>query len=92
MVTVNKVGETFDNVSGFGSVPSGDYTIVDLSGRIFLDPRRHHRINMRLENAFDEEYTTIHARGFPDSATGSAFVVHNLGVPRTFHVSYSFAF
>jgi len=92
MITVNKVGEMFDTVSGFGSVPSGDYTVVDLAGRIFLDARRHHRINMRLENAFDEEYTTIHARGFPESSTGSAFLVHNLGVPRTFHLSYGFSF
>jgi vitamin B12 transporter len=91
MVTVNKVGEMFDNVSGFGSVPSGNYTVVDLSGRFFLDAPRHHRITVRLENAFDEVYTTIHARGFPDNGTG-AFVVHNLGVPRTLHVSYSYAF
>jgi outer membrane cobalamin receptor len=92
MLTVNKVGEMFDTVSGFGSVPSGDYTVVDLAGRIFLDARRHHRINLRLENLFDEDYTTIHARGFPDSTTGAAFVVHNLGVPRTLHVSYGFSF
>jgi vitamin B12 transporter len=90
MVTVNKVGDMFDNVSGFGSVPSGNYTIVDLSGRYFLDRGRHHRINVRLENAFDEVYTTIHARGFLDS--GAAFLVHNLGVPRTLHVSYGYAF
>ena len=92
MVTVNKVGEMFDTVSGFGSVPSGDYTVVDLAGRVFLDARRRHRINLRLENALDEDYTTIHARGFPDTTSGAAFLVHNLGVPRTFHVSYGFSF
>ena len=92
MLTVNKVGEMFDTVAGFGSVPSGDYAIVDLAGRVFLDAGRHHRINLRLENVFDQEYTTIHARGFPDSTTGAAFVVHNLGVPRTLHVSYGFSF
>jgi vitamin B12 transporter len=92
MVTVNKVGEMFDTVGGFGSVPSGDYTVVDLGGRVFLDARRRHRINLRLENAFDEDYTTIHARGFPDTTSGAAFLVHNLGVPRTFHVSYGFSF
>jgi vitamin B12 transporter len=91
MLTVNRVGDMFDTVSGFGSVPSGDYTVVDLSGRVFVDRDRRHRINLRLENLFDEEYTTRHARGFPDfSAT--PFLVHNLGVPRTFHVSYSFSY
>jgi vitamin B12 transporter len=89
--TVNHVGEMFDRVSGFGNVPSGKYTVVDLSGRVFLDSRRRNRINIRLENLFDEEYTTIHARGFPD-ASGTAFIVNNLGVPRTFHLSYSYSF
>jgi vitamin B12 transporter len=92
MVTLNRVGETFDSVSGFGTVPSGDYTIVDLSGRVFLDARRRHRINMRLENIFDEEYTTRHARGFTDVSGSAPFIVHNLGVPRTFHLSYGFSF
>jgi len=47
---------------------------------------------MRLENVFDQEYTTRHARGFPDTSGGAPFVVHNLGVPRTFHLSYGFSF
>jgi outer membrane receptor protein involved in Fe transport len=90
-LAVNHVGEMFDTVGGFGSVPSGKYTVVDLSGRVFLDSRRRNRINVRLENLFDEEYTTIHAPGFPD-ASGTAFLVNNLGVPRTFHMSYSYSF
>ena len=90
-LTVNGVGEMFDTVSSLGSVPSGDYTVVDLAGRVFVDRSRRHRINMRLENLFDEEYTTIHARGFRDTG-GAAFLVHNLGTPRTFHLSYSFSY
>ena len=31
------VGEIFDNVSSFGRVPSGNYAVVDLAGRYFLD-------------------------------------------------------
>jgi vitamin B12 transporter len=91
MFTVNRVGEMFDTVAGFGSVPSGNYTVVDLSGRVFLDRSRRHRLNLRLENLFDEEYTTIHARGFLD-ASATPFLVHNLGMPRTFHLSYSFSY
>ena len=91
MLTVNRVGEMFDTVSGFGDVPSGKYTIVDLSGRVFVDRNRRHRINLRLENLFDEEYTTRHARGFSDFSS-TPFLVHNLGVPRTFHMSYSFSY
>ena len=89
--TLNSVGEMFDTVSGFGSVPVGDYAVADLSGRVFLDGRRRHRINLRLENVFDEEYTTIHARGFRGTPA-TPFLVHNLGTPRTFHLAYSFSY
>lgn len=90
-LTINDVGEIFDQVSGFGRVPSGDYTVVDLAGRVFFDARRRHRINLRLENLFDETYTTVHARGFRD-VPATPFLVHNLGTPRTFHLSYSFSY
>jgi len=90
-LTVNAVGELNDSVSGFGLVSSGDYTVVDLSGRVFLDSKRRHRVNVRLENLFDEDYATAHARGFLDNST-TPFLVRSLGVPRTFHLSYSFGF
>lgn len=90
-LTVNRVGEMFDTVPVFGSVPGGEYTVVDLSGRVFLDRQRRHRINLRLENLLDEEYTTRHARGFSD-LSATPFLVHNLGMPRTFHLSYSFSY
>ena len=89
--TINYVGEMFNTVAGFGDVTTDAYAIVDLSGRVFVDQSRRHRINLRLENLFDKAYTTILGRGFPD-AGGSAFLVHNLGTPRTFHMSYSFSY
>jgi vitamin B12 transporter len=85
------VGDIFDNVSGFGSVPSGNYTVVDLAGRYFLDAQRRHRVNLRLENLFDSDYATGHGRAFPD-AGGAPYVTSSLGVPRTFHVSYTLAY
>lgn len=90
-LTVNAVGELNDSVSGFGRVSSGDYTIVDLSGRVFLDAKRRHRINLRFENLFDENYATGHARGFLDGST-APFLVRSLGVPRTVHLTYSLGF
>ena len=72
-------------------MPSGNYTVVDLAGRYFLDPRRRHRINVRLENLFDEAYATGHGRAIPD-AGGATYLTNTLGVPRTFHVSYTFAY
>ena len=43
--------------SGLGALtgPSGDYTIVDLSGRFFFDGARRHRINVRMENLLDDD-------------------------------------
>ena len=46
---------------------------------------------MRLENLFDERYTTLLQRGFGD-VTATPFLIHNLGTPRTFHPSYGFSF
>ena len=85
------VGEIFDNVSGFGSVPGGDYAVVDLAGRYFIDAQRRHRINVRLENVFDSDYATRHGRAFPDTG-GAAYLTSTLGVPRTLHVSYTLGY
>jgi vitamin B12 transporter len=89
-LAINGVGETFDIVSGFGDVPSGDYLVADLSGRVYLDGQRRHRIGVRLENLFNEEYATIHRRMFTDA--GQPFLSRNLGPERTLHVSYGFSF
>jgi vitamin B12 transporter len=90
-LTVNHIGEVTNTVPFFGAVLGGDFTVVDLSGRYFLDKRRRQRINIRLENLFDEVYTTRHARNFLDSSA-TPFLVNNLGVPRTLHLTYSFGF
>ncbi|MGB7220014.1 MAG: TonB-dependent receptor [Vicinamibacterales bacterium] len=90
-LAVNWVGETFDTVSGFGNVPSGKYAVVNLGTRVFLDARRQHRLNFRFENLLDKTYTTAHGRGFTDVG-GNPYLFHNLGTPRTFHMSYSFSY
>jgi vitamin B12 transporter len=90
-LTINRVGELFGTVPGFGEVPGGEYTVVDLTGRVFFDSRRRHRINLRLENLLDNEYAVGFARGFRD-APATPFLVHNLGAPRTLHVAYSFSY
>jgi vitamin B12 transporter len=89
-VTFFWVGDIFNNVAGFGQVPAGNYTVVDLAGRYFLDAQRKHRFNVRLENLFDSDYATGNGRNFTD--TGTAFMTRVLGVPRTFHVSYTLAY
>ena len=90
-VTFFWVGDIFNNVSGFGSVPAGNYAVVDLAGRYFLDAQRRHRFNVRLENLFDADYATGNGRAFPD-AGGAAYLTTIRGVPFTLHASYTFAY
>jgi vitamin B12 transporter len=84
-------GEQRANVTGLGSVNYGDYVVVDLSGHIYLDAAEHHRITVRLENAFDEDYATRVNSSTPDVGT-TRFLYGNRGVPQTLRVSYSYAF
>jgi vitamin B12 transporter len=91
-VSVLNVGELYDQVSGgIGRVEHGDYTVVDISGGYYFDEARRHRIGLRLENAFDEEYATAISRGFRD-IDGSSYPYQNLGAPRALHATYSYRF
>lgn len=95
-LAVNYTGDIFTTVSGT-RVNYGKYTIVDISGRYFLDPDHKHRLNLSLQNAFDEEFGRPQ-RGCRDVAGESAFDCSvpyqyvNLGLTRTLRASYSYAF
>lgn len=91
-IAVNWVGELFDQVqSGLGRVEHGDFVIADLNARWYLDADRRHRLSLRVENLFDEEYFTSIARGFVD-ITGTPYQTPNVGTPRSVHVAYTFDF
>lgn len=93
MVTVNDVGDVYDVVGGVGRAERGNYTVLDLSGRIYLDASRRQQLALRLENAFDEEYVTRNSRGRVDfSSPAQFYAARNLGTPRTVHLSYEYAF
>ena len=90
-VVANYVGSVFDQVSGgFGPVQHGHYTVVNLNGYVTFGPGDHHKVLVSLENALDETYFTRLSRATRD--TGGSYIVHSLGVPRTLHVTYSYAF
>jgi outer membrane cobalamin receptor len=69
----------------------GNYTVVDLGARLFLDSRRHQRIDLHINNAFNRSYASSLGHGV-DDASGDAYVVHNLALPRTFGVNYTYSF
>lgn len=87
--TIKHVGRVTNTVPVFGSVKAGNYTVIDLAGRYFLDSKRRHRIGLRLENLFDATYSTRNGRNFVDGSA-TPYLVNYLGVPRTLHLSYSF--
>jgi len=88
--SINYVGRIFDTVGGERH-EYGKYVVVDLGARAFLDSARHHRFDLNLFNVFDEEYTTRLTRGFPDNGD-PAYLVGNLGLPRTLKISYTYSF
>ncbi len=51
---------------------------------------KHHRVGLRLENAFDEEYGRP-KRGFRDS-DDSGFTALEVGTPRTWSVNYTYRY
>ena len=88
-LAANYVGENFS--SNFsGAVPYGNYTVVDLAARYFLDDARHHRLGVRLENALDEEYGRP-GTGHRDS-DGSDYTTVNVGTPRTWTMNYTYTY
>lgn len=90
-LNVINVGEINDVLGGdIGKVDYGDFTVLNLGLRVFLDPPRHHRIGFHANNLFDNEYSSRVIRGVEDVSTAS-FVAHNLGEPRSFFVSYTYS-
>ncbi len=80
--------------SSLGVVEFGDYFLVDLNGRWYLDQDRKHRIGVRIENLFDEEYFSSLGRGFIDGTgnPGTPYLANNLGRGQSFHVNYTYDF
>ncbi len=91
-VLANWVGSVFDNVtSGIGRIDHGHYIVLDLNAYVDFGPGRHHRLSARLENAFDENYSTAVRRAF-DDVNGNPYAFHYRGTPRTFHLKYAYSF
>jgi vitamin B12 transporter len=91
-LAMNWVGDVFDSVGGgIGRVEHGNYLLADISGWAFIDKAQHHRIGVRLENAFDADYATGIIRVRRD-VDGSSYPAATRGTPLTAHVTYNFGF
>jgi vitamin B12 transporter len=83
------VGDVYRTLGDLGDTPYGNYVVIDLGARVFLDAERHHRLDFNLHNLFDEDYSTRVDRVSGDEGP---FVLNSLGWPRTFLFRYTYAF
>ena len=89
--SLNWIGDIYDNTGGFNHVQYGNYVVINASARVFLDRDRHHRIDVGLNNLFDQQYASQLTHGVSDT-TGDAYVVPDLGQPRTAIIRYTYRY
>jgi outer membrane cobalamin receptor len=93
---IRYTGDTSISIAGVEH-SYGDYTVVDWSGRYFIDQARRMTFNLSIQNLLDQSYGTP-GRGCQDVATdgpydcSSSYIFVNRGLPRTFRGSFTFAF
>ncbi len=88
-LTLSHTGKVYRSAAG-SRINYGDYFVVDLNAGLRLGKDGHHRVSMRLENAFNEEYASRVRPGTTDD--GDSYVYAFRGVPRTLHASYAYQF
>lgn len=86
----NYAGETFQTLS-LGRKTYGDFWLFDLSAYMQFGEGDKQRISARVENLTDKTYVTNLIQAVPD-AGGSPYAARNIGTPRTFYLTYSYAF
>ena len=96
-LTATYTGDTYVSIAGT-SYPYGDYAVVDLSGRYYLDAEHHKVLTLSIQNLFDAGYG-LPGRGCIDNAadgpfdcTGGRYIYVNRGLPRTLSASFTYGF
>ena len=92
-LTVEHIGNLDDEPfgPGMGRVGYGDYSVVDLNGRYFLDAGHRQRIDVHIDNLLNRTYYSGVGTA-DDDTTGAPYVVHSLALPRTFQANYTYSF
>jgi vitamin B12 transporter len=85
------VGQTEQNVTGFGVQQYGDYVVVNLAGHVFIGDDRKTRLTVRIENLLDEDYATSVTSAVRTGTTGR-FLYRRLGPPRMAYFNLSRTF
>jgi outer membrane cobalamin receptor len=90
-LSINYFGKTYATGLWDGTEAYGNDTIVNLSGRVFLDSQRHQRLDLSLQNLFNRTYATSLGTATRDD-DGSKYTYWNLGVPRNLRIAYTYHF
>jgi outer membrane cobalamin receptor len=90
-LTVNHFGTTYQTGLWDGTESYGNNTIFDISARCFIGEERHNRIDFAIQNLLNRTYATGLGTASRDS-DGSDYTYWNLGIPRTFRLSYTYHF
>lgn len=96
-LTATYTGDTYVSIAG-ASYPYGDYAVVDLSGRYYLDVDHRKVLTLSIQNLFDAGYG-LPGRGCIDNpadgpfdCTGGRYIYVNRGLPRTLSASFTYGF
>ena len=91
--TLERIGDLDDEPfgPGAGRVGYGDYTVVDLNGRYFIDADRRQRIDFHIDNLFNRTYYAGVGAGVTD-ITQTNYVVHEFALRRVFQLNYTYSF
>ncbi|TWB23417.1 vitamin B12 transporter [Nitrospirillum amazonense] len=89
--SVDYVGTLYRSGLWDGRESYGNYPVVDLAGRYFLDQGRHQTLTLRIQNLLDRRYATGLGTTQVDG-TGANYTYQTLAVPRTAEVRYSYRF
>lgn len=96
-LTASYTGDTYVSIAGT-PYQYGDYVVVDLSGRYYLDADHHKVLSLSIQNLFDAGYG-LPGRGCIDNpadgpfdCTGGRYIYVNRGLPRTLSASFTYGF
>jgi vitamin B12 transporter len=95
-VAVRLTGDVEASVAG-NRIDYGNFAVVDLSARYFIDAGRKQRLTVSVQNLLDREYGRP-SRGCQDASTdgpydcSAPYIFTNRGLPRTAVFRYSYDF
>jgi vitamin B12 transporter len=95
-LSANYTGDVYTPVRS-STLNYGNYAVFNIAGRYFLDSARRQKLNVSVENLFDRQYGRP-SKGCLDVPTdgpydcSAPYTYVNLGLPRTYRVTYSYTF